>query len=112
MVSWRHPLNGHEFEQTPGDSKGQRSLPCRSPQGRKESDTTERLNQHHPHGCVASVYSQSHPEPSRDPRGFPQGGHQSLLISCPGHLMEEALLGHMAGAPPRTVNWNSQAGSP
>ena len=23
MVGWHHLLNGHEFEQTPGDSKGQ-----------------------------------------------------------------------------------------
>ena len=37
-------LNGHEFEQTPGDSEGQGSLVCCSPWGRKESDTTEWLN--------------------------------------------------------------------
>ena len=41
MVGWRHLLNGHGFEQTPGDSEGQGSLECRSPRGRKESDTTE-----------------------------------------------------------------------
>ena len=23
MVGWHHRLNGHEFQQTPGDSKGQ-----------------------------------------------------------------------------------------
>ena len=23
MVGWYHQLNGHEFEQTPGDSEGQ-----------------------------------------------------------------------------------------
>ena len=28
MVGWYHQLNGHEFEQTPGDSEGQRSLAC------------------------------------------------------------------------------------
>ena len=33
-------LNGHEFEQTPGDSGGQRSLVCCSPCGHKELDTT------------------------------------------------------------------------
>ena len=44
MVGWHHQLNGHESEQTPGDSGGQRSLACCSPQGRKESDTTEQLN--------------------------------------------------------------------
>ena len=26
MVGWQHQLNGHEFEQTPGDSEGQGSL--------------------------------------------------------------------------------------
>ena len=41
MVGWHHGLNGHEFEQTPGDGEGQRSLACCSPWGRKESDTTE-----------------------------------------------------------------------
>ena len=30
MVGWHHQLNGHEFEQTPGDSEGQRSLMCYS----------------------------------------------------------------------------------
>ena len=28
MVGWHQSLNGHEFEQTPGDSKGQGSLAC------------------------------------------------------------------------------------
>ena len=28
MVGWHHRLNGHEFEQTPGDSEGQGSLVC------------------------------------------------------------------------------------
>ena len=44
MVGWPHQFNGHEFEQTPGDSKGQGSLACCSPWGRKESDMTEQLN--------------------------------------------------------------------
>ena len=35
MVGWHHRLNGHELEQTPGDSKGQGSLECCSPWGRK-----------------------------------------------------------------------------
>ena len=39
MVVWHHQLNGHEFEQTPGDSEGQGSLACCSPCGRKELDT-------------------------------------------------------------------------
>ena len=28
MVRWHHQLKGHEFEQTPGESKGQGSLAC------------------------------------------------------------------------------------
>ena len=44
MVGWHHRLNGHEFEQTLGDSEGQGSLAWCSPWGRKELDTTERLN--------------------------------------------------------------------
>ena len=43
-VGWHHQLNGHEFEQTPGDDEGQGSLACCSPWGHKESDTTGRLN--------------------------------------------------------------------
>ena len=44
MVGWHHRLNGHEFEQTLGDSNGQGSLVCCSPWGCKELDMAERLN--------------------------------------------------------------------
>ena len=44
MVGWHHQLNGHRFEQTPGDSEGQGRLVCCSSWGHKELDTTERLN--------------------------------------------------------------------
>ena len=44
MVGWHHRLNGHELEQAPGDGEEQGSLACCSPWGRKELDTTERLN--------------------------------------------------------------------
>ena len=44
MVGWHHQLDGHEFEQTPGDRKGQRSLACCNPWGHKESDMTHGLN--------------------------------------------------------------------
>ena len=37
---WHHQLNGHEFEQTPGDSEGQGSLAGCSSLGPKESDMT------------------------------------------------------------------------
>ena len=44
MAGWHHQLNGHEFEQAPGDGEGQGSQACCSPWGHKESDTTEQLN--------------------------------------------------------------------
>ena len=31
MVGWHHWLDGHEFEQAPGNGEGQRRLACRSP---------------------------------------------------------------------------------
>ena len=43
-VGWHHQLNGHEFEQAPGDGDGQGSLVCCSPWGLKGLDMTERLN--------------------------------------------------------------------
>ena len=44
MVGWHHQLNGHELEQTPGDSGGQGSLVRCSPRGLKELGTTWQLN--------------------------------------------------------------------
>ena len=44
IVGWHHRLNGHEFEWTPGVGDGQGGLVCCDSWGRKESDTTERLN--------------------------------------------------------------------
>ena len=44
MIGWYSQLNGHEFEQAPGVGDGQGNLVCCSPWGRKESNTTEPLN--------------------------------------------------------------------
>ena len=44
MVGWLHWLNEYEFEQAPGDSRGQGSLVCWSPYDLKESDMTDQLN--------------------------------------------------------------------
>ena len=35
MVGWHHQFNGHESEQTAGDSEVQGSLMCCSPLGRR-----------------------------------------------------------------------------
>ena len=40
IFGWHHRLNGHQFEQTPGNGEGQRSLVCCNPRGHKESDKT------------------------------------------------------------------------
>ena len=44
MVGQHQQLNGHESEQTLGDSEGQGSLAGSSPWGCIESDMTEQLN--------------------------------------------------------------------
>ena len=44
MVGWHHRLNVHRFGWAPGVGDGQRGLVYCNSLGRKESDTTERLN--------------------------------------------------------------------
>ena len=44
MVGWQNRLNGHGFDQSPGDSEIQGSLAFCSTWGRKELDTTKLLN--------------------------------------------------------------------
>ena len=44
MAGWHHRLDGHEFGWTPGVGDGQGGLTCCDSWGRKELDTTERLN--------------------------------------------------------------------
>ena len=55
IVREHYRLNGHAFEQSPGDSEGQRGLVCCSPWGCKELDMTQRLNSH------SHLYSQCFP---------------------------------------------------
>ena len=44
MAGWHHRPDGHESEWTLGVGDGQGALVCCDSRGRKESDTTERLN--------------------------------------------------------------------
>ena len=44
MAGWHHQLDGHEFEWAPRVGNGQGGPACCNSWGRKESDTTERLN--------------------------------------------------------------------
>ena len=48
MVRQHHQIEGHEFEQTPGDSAGQGSLACCSSWGRKELRTQQLNNDNRP----------------------------------------------------------------
>ena len=56
MVGWHHWLNGHEFEQAPGDGEGQGRLVCCNPWRQKEVDTTEGL-----HNTAFFMVQLSHP---------------------------------------------------
>ena len=62
-VGWYHQINGHELEQTLGNSEGEGSLACCSPWGCKELDITEQLNNNNAiwiltaHACVLSHFS-------------------------------------------------------
>ena len=44
MAGWHHQLDGHGFRSTLGVGDGQGGLAWCDSWGRKESDTTERLN--------------------------------------------------------------------
>ena len=59
MVGWHHRLNGHEFEQAPGDGEGHGSLVCCSPLGCEELDTTEQLNNNNLSCIQSQVASRS-----------------------------------------------------
>ena len=48
MVGLHHWLNGHEFEQTPGDGEGQGSLACCSPWGRRVEHRLSGWTKKHP----------------------------------------------------------------
>ena len=53
MVAWHHRLNGHKCQQIPGDTEGQQSLACCSPQCCRESDMNYRLHDLITNNCTA-----------------------------------------------------------
>ena len=62
MVGWHRWLNGHEFEQAPGDGEGQGSPACCSPWGHTELETAEWLNNNcnmsrEPGSCCSALNS-------------------------------------------------------
>ena len=79
MVGLHHWINGHEFEQTLGDSKGQGNLACCNPWGHKELYTTERLTHNtHTHSKInmqaKSLTKPSLPNENRVKRESPLSG--------------------------------------
>ena len=59
MAGWHHGLDGREFEWIPADGDGQGGLVCCDSWGRKELDTTERLNwtELSPQSCPLHLYT-------------------------------------------------------
>ena len=54
-VGWHHRLSGHEFEQTVGESEGQRSLLCCSPWACKDLDITGQLDKNSYCSCTTDL---------------------------------------------------------
>ena len=70
LVGWHHRLNGHEFEQTPGDSEGRGSLACRSLWGRRVGRDLTTEQQHSFH-WPAPACLPTHPHQLEDSPGPP-----------------------------------------
>ena len=83
MVGWHCRLNGHEFEQVPGDGEGQGSLACCGPWGCKQSDATGQLNNKESLGShihwVGDAIQISHPLSPPSPPALNLFQHQSLF---------------------------------
>ena len=82
MVGWHHQLNGHEFEQTPGDGEGQGSLEHCSPWCQKESDTAYQLNNKNNRLLENSI----------------RWGHQQMSKKAPGTRREKEVEWQIASA--------------
>ena len=74
MVGWNHWLNAHEFEQAPGDGKGQGCLACCSPWGCKELDMNEQLNKKKTEWAISVMIT------ILNPAGKLQERHCSLIV--------------------------------
>ena len=93
MIGWHHWLDGHESEQIPGDSKGQGSLACCSPWGRRVThDLATEQQQQDMSGITTwdvwegslprgnCFFSLSSSAPSNDPR--PEWSPETPSVSC------------------------------
>ena len=69
MVGWHHRLNGHEFEQTPGDSEGRESLACCSLWGRRVGHDLMTEQRRHSFQWPAPACLPTHPQQLEDSPG-------------------------------------------
>ena len=87
MVGWHHRLNGHEYEQIPGDSGGQESLTQCCSLGHRQSDTTEQL--------TTAKLSDFFPEYSMDGGLTPQQGYMADTIHQPWDQKVKVKVAHL-----------------
>ena len=85
MVGWHYQVNNHEFEQTPGDSEGQRSLACCTPWGHKESDMNN--NREESPNWSPSLSSSPPSGPSCTPPPLSSGCHFFFLRMSNGLVL-------------------------
>ena len=69
IVGWHHWLDGHEFEQTQGDSEGQGSLAYCSPWGRSQTGLTDWTTTCPPEGGSREQW----PQPAFEAHSWPLG---------------------------------------
>ena len=99
MVRWHHRFDGREFEETPGDGDGQRSLACCSSRGLRESDGTWRLKQK-----SSDTYRElrvTSPQ-ARLPQTCPEAVQRHGLLSCrgPHHARASPVTPELPAQPP------------
>ena len=56
MIGWHHRLNGHGFEQAPGNGEGQGRLVCASVHVITKSETRLSESTTNPHNITCDVY--------------------------------------------------------
>ena len=105
-VGWHHQLNGHEFEQTQGDSEGQGSLECCSPWGSRVGHNLATEHHHHMWTALAEEYAAA---------SLPGGMLQSHLSCTAAQKWIWAFYSNNQGADPlhlRIVTTTEQRGGP
>ena len=89
IVGWHHPLNGHEFEQTPGDCEGQGSLACSSPWGRKSQTRVSNWKTTNSLVSISFLWlsAQAYRPPEWQPTSLKDGLWTSIVSSVPFHSL-------------------------